>query len=72
MGALSPPSRVTPNFIDPPSQRYLSDVTLSVCLVVATSLVSLRVYTKWTIIKSFHNEDCKYLILKVLTLLVIY
>lgn len=55
-----PPPGVTPNFINPYSQRNYSIITLIICLTVGTLLVWIRIYTKLCIIKSHGWEDCKF------------
>ena len=56
--AGKPPAGVLPNFTDPPNLTALFILTLTVTQTLATLAVVLRVYTKWSIIRSLGYEDC--------------
>lgn len=58
-GAIVPPPGITPNFVDPVSMRKYDVFGQTVCLVVSTLLVWMRMYSKLRLIKSVGWEDCK-------------
>ena len=57
--ALKPPLGVLPNFHNPPSQRTANVVCQTLCLIISTLCVSIRMYTKFFIIRSHGCEDCE-------------
>ena len=57
--AGTPPVGVLPNFDDLPNKYTPVTVTVSFCLVSATLLVLMRMYTKLFIIRSRAYEDCE-------------
>lgn len=61
---LKPPAGVIPNFVTPASLRKYDILGQTVCLVVSTLFISMRMYTKARLMKSAGWEDCKLSILK--------
>lgn len=55
--ALAPPRGVEANFVDPPSLENVARASLQ--LLLATSVVGLRLYTKVRVLKNMLSEDCK-------------
>lgn len=54
-----PPPGLRPNFDDPANLNGLVFMTLTLCLVFATSAILMRTYTKLFLIRSWGYEDCK-------------
>ena len=54
-----PPPGVRPNFDDPPNLDGLIILTLTLCLMFSTLAVSMRSYTKLSLIRSWDYEDCE-------------
>ena len=59
--ALAPPPGVTPQLNNPPSYRAATTAIPTVCLIVATLAVSMRVYTRARIIRVVNIADCTHL-----------
>lgn len=57
--AALPPLGVVTNFEDPPSKAQTVYIVMSICLVLVTLLVAIRVYTRARITKSLWWDDCK-------------
>lgn len=57
--AGTPPMGLLPSFDDSPIKYTPVTVTVSLCLVSATLLVLMRMYTKLFIIRSRAYEDCE-------------
>lgn len=57
--AMVPPSGVIPNFIDPPNLQHRVIVTLALCLALSTLTVTLRICTKFFIVRQITIDDCK-------------
>lgn len=59
LGAIPPPPGVTPNIIDPPSQRSGNIALHTVCLTLATAAVAMRVYTRTIVTRTkMGADDC--------------
>ena len=60
MGALPPPSGVTPNFVDPSQQIGVIIVPI-ISIITCTLFVGLRLFTRLTVggLKSTRWDDCK-------------
>lgn len=56
---LKPPPGVVPNFVDPPSQSAANVATQSICMILGTVCVFIRLYTRFFIVRSHGWEDCK-------------
>ena len=54
-----PPKGMTPNFEDPPNHDSLVISTVTVCLVLTTLAIMIRIYTKAFLIRSIKYEDCE-------------
>ena len=54
-----PPPGVAPNLHDPANLDGLVILTLILCLTFATLAISMRMFTKLFLIRSFDYEDCK-------------
>ena len=61
--AGTPPVGVMPNLNDPPNLDTYVILTISICMTLATIAVLLRMYTKILITRSLAYEDCKWLYL---------
>ena len=59
IGALPPPSGVTPNFINPHSIQTSLLASMVLCLTLTTLTTAIRLYTKLTIIKTHGWADCR-------------
>ena len=59
IGALAPPSGVTPNFIDPYSIQNSLIAWSVVCLTLTSLTTAIRLYTKLYIVKAHGWEDCR-------------
>ena len=57
--ALKPPPGVIPNFVNPPSQAYVTVVVLAICLAITTPVVLLRIYVRHFINRRLWWDDCK-------------
>lgn len=57
--ALPPPDGVTPNFDNPPNQNALAWVVTTLCMVVSTLCVCLRVFTRIWVVKKFGFVESK-------------
>lgn len=57
--ALAPPPGVTPNFIDPPSREDLGKGFVYAFLPIMVCFVTLRMYTRARISRTFGLDDCK-------------
>ena len=57
---LEPPPGVIPNFSDAYTIQPYIVLTVMICIVVTTTLVFVRMYTKYRIVKSLGWEDCKW------------
>ena len=57
--ALTPPPGVIPNFVNPPSQGYVTVVVLAICLAITTPIVLLRIYVRYFINRRLWWDDCK-------------
>lgn len=58
--ALAPPPGVTPNFIDPPSQGYVTVVVMVFVLSLTTPIVLARLYTRHFINRRLWWDDCRF------------
>ena len=54
-----PPKDTTPNFANPPNLEMIFDSTLALCLIAATIVVCIRLYSKVFLIRIIVCEDCK-------------
>jgi hypothetical protein len=59
VGLAPPPPGVTANFDHPESIGYRLAIALAVCLVLATCVLLLRLYTRYFIIHIIGADDCK-------------
>lgn len=57
--ALEPPSGINPDFVTPASLRKFDILGQTICLVLSTLFVWMRMYTKVRLTKSAGWEDCK-------------
>lgn len=57
--ALTPPTGVIPNFIDPPTRAPATRVVVCVTLALMLGFVSLRIYTRLRVTRTFGADDCK-------------
>ncbi|KAL9074822.1 MAG: hypothetical protein Q9161_001960 [Pseudevernia consocians] len=55
--AAPPPAGVTPNFNDPPNLNRAVAAVLTLCILLPTVAVLLRLYTKKFLIQSWAYED---------------
>lgn len=53
-----PPAGVIPNFIHPESRSWQVYLTAAICLTLAVSFVSLRVYSKFVVTNLRTADDC--------------
>lgn len=56
-GMTPPPGQVS-NFVDPPNLSVAVAVVLTICSVLMTVAVGLRVYSKLDSARSFSLDDC--------------
>ena len=54
-----PPKGTTPDFANPPNLEAIFDSTLALCLIAATIVVLIRLYTKVFVLRSTACEDCE-------------
>ena len=54
-----PPKGTRPEFANPSNLQAIFDSTLALCLIAATIVVFIRLYTKVFVIRSTTCEDCK-------------
>ncbi|RYP20875.1 hypothetical protein DL767_009381 [Monosporascus sp. MG133] len=57
MPAMAAPDGITPNFDNPPNQNGLAVAVLTLCLVVSTICVCLRVYARIYLLRKFQVEE---------------
>ena len=57
--AMSPPAGVIPDFDHAPNLDIYVTVTTTLCVIVATLAVLLRMYTKVFILRVLAWEDCR-------------
>lgn len=57
---MKPPPGMTSNFVDPPSQGYVTIIVMVISLSLATPLVLIRMYTRHFINQRLWWDDCKY------------
>lgn len=55
---LDPPPGVIPNLSDAYTIQPYVVLTITICIIVTTSLVIARMYTKYRIVKNLGWEDC--------------
>ena len=55
--AAKPPPGVTPNFVDPHNLEYLTYGLTAFFILLVTSSVGIRLFTKWKIVKNLVIED---------------
>ena len=60
VGALPPPPGVRPNFEHPESDGYRLVVVTVIFLLLASFVLSLRIYTRRIIVHAIGYDDCKY------------
>ena len=58
--AAKPPPGVTPNFIDPPSEKDVIVAYTTIFTIVATLGVAARMYVRLFIIRKIQIEDCEF------------
>ena len=56
--ALPPPPGVTPNFVNPENLDNLTIAIFTLCMILATLTVILRMWTKICIIRQTSMDDC--------------
>ena len=56
--ALAPPPGMTSNFVNPPNLDHLTIGVFTLCMMLATLTVILRMWTKLFIIRQTALEDC--------------
>ena len=56
--ALPPPPGVTPNFVNPANLDKLTIAIFTLCMILATLTVILRMWTKICIIRQTSIDDC--------------
>ena len=56
--AMLPPAGIRSNFVDPYSEAYMARATGIAFLVLATTFVVARLFTKLRIIRKVDLEDC--------------
>ena len=56
--ALRPPQGVTPEFLHPPNANLLHIIIVTICFILTTLAVSMRLYTKCRVIRQLLIEDC--------------
>lgn len=58
--AGQPPPGVEPNFVDPPTNKGIAEITLSILIVLATIAVAIRFYVQTRVTKNgLSMEDCQ-------------
>lgn len=55
---LKPPPGIKSNFVNPPNEFETNIAVNSLCLVIGTTCVFTRLYTKFFIMRSHGWEDC--------------
>lgn len=55
--ALVPPAGFTPDYDDPPNRNGLAWFVTTFCMLFATTLVVVRLYAKFRILKAVHTEE---------------
>lgn len=59
--ALAPPPGEVPDFADPPNQVLMLTVVLTICAILSTFAICIRMYVKARMIRKMHLEDCAYI-----------
>ena len=57
--ALEPPNGVIPNFERPSSGNSYAQASLGICICLSTIVVSVRIYTRFFLLKMPHLGDCE-------------
>ena len=57
--AAKPPLGVTPNFINPPSEKDIIIAYTTIFTIIATFGVAVRMYVRLFIMRKIQIEDCK-------------
>ncbi len=58
--AAQPPPGVTPNLINPENLRTSVVILSTLVFSISFLAVSIRMYTKWYVIRSVGWDDCKF------------
>lgn len=66
--ALHPPQDVLPNFANPPNRREAGWAVIILSIVLSSSAVAIRMYSKIFCMKKMELEDCKQTLQRSLTL----
>lgn len=57
--AIKPPPGVTPNFVNPSSDGYVTIVVLAIFLAITTPVVILRMYIRYFVNRRLWWDDCE-------------
>ena len=57
--AMKPPEGLLPNFVDPPTQDRSNIILHTICLILVTIFLGIRLYTRHFISHWLSWDDCK-------------